>query len=211
MRCKESEVRHLSDSFLAGVLIGALVGLIGCEEQVRTDPEPTVQTEENDSVTAPAPVEKGPAAKENVRIEQIKLAVELDSLPGPLADNSRCHACHANFKNEALTSVHAQANIGCTRCHGASDAHRSDEDTVTPPDVMFPKAKITSFCTGCHTGDPMNIPAHQAVLTQADPPKSYCTDCHGEHRLNYRTRKWDKTTRNLIKDDRVLKLSDEIK
>ena len=136
--------------------------------------------------------------------------MELESPPGPIADNSLCHTCHVNFIKEALVSVHARANIGCARCHGASNAHRSDEDTITPPDIMFPKARIKSFCLGCHTEDSLNIPAHETMLTETDPLNACCTDCHGEHRLDYRTRKWDKVTRNLIKDQRVRRLSDDM-
>jgi hypothetical protein len=204
-------VGHLKYSLRIGVLIGVLIGLISCEEQVKTNPEPTLQTEENKPIVENLPAEKKTAIKEHAPAEPIKPIVELDILPDSIADNGPCVACHLNFKNEPLTTVHAQANIGCTQCHGPSEAHRTDEDNITPPDVMFTKAQIKSSCSGCHTGDSMNIPAHKSVIPQADPLKAFCTDCHGEHHLNYRTRIWDKTTRNLIKDDRVLKLSDEIR
>jgi hypothetical protein len=204
-------VRHLRYSLQVGVLIGALAGLISCEEQVKTDPEPILQIDENKPIVENPLVAENTAVKENTQAEPIKPTVELDVLSDSNVDNGPCFACHVNFKNEALTTVHAQTNIGCTQCHGLSEAHRSDEDNVTPPDVMFLKVEVKSFCMGCHIGDSMNIPDHESVITQTDPLKACCTDCHGEHRLNYRTRKWDKTTRNLIKDERVLKLSDEIR
>jgi hypothetical protein len=56
----------------------------------------------------------------------------------------------------------------------------------------------------------MNIPAHKSIIEEVDPLKACCTNCHGEHRLNYRTREWDKVTRSLIKDRSVRRLSDEI-
>ena len=123
---------------------------------------------------------------------------EYDQPDGPVADNSRCYVCHINYEDEALAFVHARANIGCEQCHGVSDAHCSDEDNITPPDIMYPAEKINSFCKSCHP---------TATLGGG---KKYCTDCHGNHRLSYRTRKWDKTTGELIEDDKVRMLTDEM-
>lgn len=212
----EFYVMHLKDLIIALVLTGASISLIGCEETIKADPDPVTQTEESLSVEQTNPVEEITPTEERIPLELnsqeelIVTAVELDPTPGPIADNSLCLTCHLNFKKETLTLIHAQANIGCARCHGASDAHRLDEDTVTPPDVMFPKDKIKFFCMSCHTEDLINIPLHKTVMAEGEPVKAGCTDCHGEHRLNYRTRKWDKVTRNLIKDERVRKLSDEM-
>ena len=36
-----------------------------------------------------------------------------------------------------MVAVHAKENVGCMKCHGASRAHRNDEDNVTAPDKMF--------------------------------------------------------------------------
>lgn len=203
-------MRRLKDFLPAVALAGLISGLIGCEVENRAEPEPLLRTGEDRPVEESTPTEEKTLGEQSPQVEEIIPAVELDLLPGPVADNTLCFACHVNFMKESLTSVHAQANVGCAQCHGASDAHRSDEDTITPPDIMFPKAKIKSFCLGCHGGDSMNIPAHKPVIAEADPLKGCCTDCHGEHRLNYRTRKWDKITRNLIKDRSVRRLSDEI-
>ena len=63
---------------------------------------------------------------------------------------------------------------------------------------MYPAEKINSFCKSCHP---------DAKLGEG---KKYCTDCHGEHRLSYRTRKWDKATGKLIEDDNVRMLTDEM-
>ena len=127
---------------------------------------------------------------------------------GPVADNSRCHVCHINYEDEKLAVVHAQANIDCEQCHGASDAHCSDEDNITPPDIMYPMAKINSFCMGCHPGDKISS-LHKSFLAGTTKEK-YCTDCHGKHRLIYRTRKWDKTTGELIQDDKVRMTTDDM-
>ena len=206
-------MRRVRDSLLAFVLAGALVGFAACEYKSSRQPEPPWLRK------ASSPAEQlnllDLLADQNepeppLPLEESAPVAEPNSPPRPVADNSRCHVCHINFKNEALSFVHAQASIGCEHCHGASDAHRSDEDNITPPDVMFPKAKITSFCRSCHPGDTIDTAAHKSVMAEIDPLKACCTDCHGEHRLNYRTRKWDKVTRELIKDDRVRMLTDEM-
>ncbi|MBN1845580.1 MAG: hypothetical protein JW810_07845 [Sedimentisphaerales bacterium] len=114
-----------------------------------------------------------------------------DQANGPAADNSRCYVCHINFDGEALTATHARGNVGCEDCHGASNAHCSDEDNITPPDRMFAKASINSFCRSCHPSAKLGA------------GKDYCVQCHGTHRLEHRTRTWDKQTGELIKDDKV--------
>jgi len=127
-------------------------------------------------------------------------AEELPAPTGPVADNSRCHVCHINYEEEDLAVVHARANVSCEQCHGA-------EDNITPPDIMFPMAKINSFCMGCHPRDKISS-LHDSFLAGITKEK-YCTDCHGDHRLIYRTRKWDKTTGKLIQDDKVRMMTDE--
>ncbi len=121
---------------------------------------------------------------------------ELAPPTGPVADNFRCYVCHINYEDEELAVQHARADIGCEQCHGASDAHCSDEDNITPPDIMFPMAKINSFCMGCHPRDKISS-LHNSFFAGTTKEK-YCTDCHREHRLVYRTRKWDKATGELI-------------
>ncbi len=136
---------------------------------------------------------------------------------GPVADNSRCFVCHANydFNEEKLALAHAQANIGCVRCHGDSSRHSTDEDGLTAPDRMFPQAHIRFNCLGCHDWvkliasdktkqdrvDLKEKPDHQAVLDGTATDKKICTDCHGEHRLTHRTRRWNKRTSELIYRD----------
>jgi hypothetical protein len=210
-------VGHLRDCLSAVVLAGALIVLMGCEPQAPTARRPAAHVQQRGQVDANSPAAQPIPAKPAAPVvaqsvppmEQPVAVVEPNAAPGPPADNSLCFACHVNFKKESLTVVHAQGGVGCTRCHGPSDGHRLDEDSVTPPDVMFAKSQIKAFCTACHVGKAMDIPAHQTVLAEPDPLKACCTDCHGEHRLNYRTRRWDRITRRLIKDERVRRLSDE--
>lgn len=152
------------------LLLGcAVVVVVSCRQH--TNEEPLLLMDKGDSIEDYAPPD------------------------GPVADNSRCYVCHINYEDEALAFVHAQANIGCEQCHGSSDAHCSDEDNITPPDIMYPAEKINSSCKGCHP------------TAKLGGSKKYCTDCHGEHRLSYRTRKWDKATGELIEDDKVRMLT----
>lgn len=154
------------------VLVAASVVLVGCKEQAVQAPPPLLEDGKSDENPLPN--------------------------TGPVADNSRCYVCHINYEQEKLTSSHAKAGIGCERCHGASDAHCSDKDNNTPPDIMYPAEKVNSFCKSCHPNSNLS------------GGKKFCTDCHGEHRLGHRTKKWDKTTGELIKDDKVSMLMGEI-
>lgn len=136
---------------------------------------------------------------------------ELAPPTGPVADNFRCHVCHINYEDEELAVQHARADIGCEMCHGACDAHCNDEDNITPPDIMYPAAKIIPFCLDCHPKDEIDTQEHEQhelFFAGLEPEKKYCTDCHGEHRLSYRTRKWDKVTGELIEDDKVRMLNE---
>ena len=160
-------------------MVTIVVAIVACEQQVKEEP--------------PLLLEEQP-----LLLEDPPLLLEEEEETGPVADNSRCHVCHINYSEEALAVTHARANISCEQCHGSSDAHCSDEDNITPPDIMYPAEKINAFCKSCHP---------DAKLGRG---KKFCTDCHGEHRLSHRTRKWDKATGELIKDDNVRMLTDEM-
>jgi hypothetical protein len=110
------------------------------------------------------------------------------------ADNSRCFVCHANYMQEQIAVRHANAGIGCARCHGAGDAHIADESWAsggkgTPPDRMYPRDKLNPACMHCHTKAKIDEPQHQGVLADTEG-KQVCTDCHGNHRLPQRRTKW---------------------
>ena len=180
---EEIFVRYLKYYFLTFVLTGASFVLVGCKEQAGH--EPPLLLEEQ--------VDQEPL----LLLDEATADEDLGSSTGSVADNSRCYVCHINYQDDELASKHAKADIGCERCHGASNAHCSDEDNITPPDIMYPAEKINSFCKSCHP---------KAQLGG----KKYCTDCHGEHRLSHRTRKWDKATGKLIKDDKVRMMTDEM-
>jgi hypothetical protein len=165
-------MRHFRYCLSTFVSVIVAFGLAACKEQQKQEPP--------------------------LLLEEVSVTEELSSPTGPVADNSRCHVCHINYEGEELVFIHSQANISCEQCHGASDAHCSDEDNITPPDIMYPANKINSSCKSCHPDGKLS------------GGKKYCTDCHGEHRLSYRTRKWDKTTGELIEDDKVRMLTDEM-
>ena len=120
------------------------------------------------------------------------------------ADNSPCFVCHVNYQDEELARGHAQAGTGCVDCHGPSFAHRNDENNTTPPDVIYPAAKIEGACQSCHPQH--DVPAGKVIAAwqkrgsrKTDPKSIVCTDCHGHHRLAIRTVRWNKVTRELIK------------
>ena len=113
---------------------------------------------------------------------------------GEGADNSRCYVCHINYVRETLAATHARAKIGCARCHGPSDAHIADESWAsggngTAPEIMYPRAKINSFCLSCHPVAKIGAERHKGVLAGTGKQK-HCTDCHGKHRLPKRRCKW---------------------
>jgi hypothetical protein len=128
-----------------------------------------------------------------------------DSAPAAAAtraDNSYCLVCHANYQKEQLAARHAKAGAGCMKCHGSSDAHSSDEDGLTPPDILYPKETINPSCMTCHPESRIAAKrSHKEVLAAGS--RQVCTDCHGDHRLKVRTRRWDKRTGRLIADDGV--------
>ena len=173
-------MRYLIYCFLMIVLVGASVILISCKEQTSREP-PSLLDQQAD--------------KEPLLLLQDSNSNEN---PGPLADNSRCYVCHINYEVEELTSMHAKADVGCERCHGTSDAHCSDKDNMTPPDIMYPADKVNSSCNSCHPDGKLG------------GGKKYCTDCHGEHRLSHRTRRWDKATGKLIGEHEVQMQTDEV-
>ncbi len=112
--------------------------------------------------------------------------------PLPLADNGRCHVCHLNFAKEELSLRHAQANVGCAKCHGVSDAHIADESWAsggngTAPDIMYPREKINAGCMKCHAA--IDALKHKAFLAGTSEQK-LCTECHGKHHMASRKCKW---------------------
>ena len=176
--------------FFLLVLWAVLFSVVACGRTIRQEP-PSVRSPEANS-------EQVVSEKPPLLLNEGDGARDISRRTRPVADNSRCHVCHMNYEDEELAVVHARANIGCEKCHGSSDAHCSDEDHLTPPDVMYPLTKINPSCMECHTRDRIDIMPHQPIFdgTASDGAK-HCTDCHGSHRLARRTRAWDKATGKL--------------
>jgi hypothetical protein len=120
----------------------------------------------------------------------------------PPADNSFCYVCHINYDGEKLARNHERAGIGCAECHGRSYAHSGDENNITPPEIMYPKAKINPSCLHCHPRDKIGeVETHEHVFSGDPGQEKHCTDCHGKgHRLNIRTVRWDKASGALLKE-----------
>lgn len=184
--------------FVMVILAAVAAAGTGCD-QIRANPRPATSTELKAS-------EETKASQEAVTHDEPPLLLEdeplllLDNGPdaglsgGPMVDNSRCHVCHINYMQEELAVVHSRANIGCADCHGDCDAHIADEswswgENGTPPGIMYPRAKINSFCMGCHPKDKMPNKQHNPFFAGI-PEEKYCTDCHGDHRLTHRKCKW---------------------
>jgi len=155
-------------------LPAALVLLLGCyAARPTTDPPP-----------AAAP------AKEEAKTDPVS--------------NSRCHVCHMNYEDEPLAVYHAEHGVGCESCHGESDAHCGDENNITPPDRMYPRHTIARSCMACHGLSKLQRKPkeHAAILPDPKKAEKVCTDCHGKHRLEHRTTRWDKATGKLLPADK---------
>lgn len=118
-------------------------------------------------------------------------------------DNSSCYVCHGNMDGEELVVSHGKEGTSCIDCHGASVAHRNDEDNITPPDVMYAPEGVDPMCAKCH--DIHEASARDVIErwqercpAKTDPREIVCTDCHYQHRLAFRTIQWDKQTGELI-------------
>jgi len=118
-------------------------------------------------------------------------------------DNDACYVCHGNYKTEEFVVYHGQDEVGCIDCHGESLDHRGDEDNITPPEKMYAPEGVGKTCGACH--EDHDAPAAKVIArwqercpTKTDPKTIVCTDCHGAHRLKFRTVWWDKKTGKLI-------------
>jgi hypothetical protein len=101
---------------------------------------------------------------------------KFDNIPAP---NSACFVCHANFEEDRITRKHVREDVLCATCHGPSLAHRSDEDNVTTPDVMFTRGEVDAACLKCHE---RHRPQKRKKRGEGKPPpNAICTDCHGSH------------------------------
>ena len=134
--------------------------------------------------------------------------------PREAADNSFCYVCHANYEGEKLVKVHEAEGVGCETCHGMSDKHSQDEDSLVPPDVIFAPAKVASYCGQCHEKRDLldGDESHEKFFAGQVEPEKTCTSCHDmKHTLKVRTRRWDKETRKIEWYDGVRMMQQENK
>ena len=121
-----------------------------------------------------------------------------------VADNSYCYVCHDDYDGEEFTGMHKAVGVACTACHGDSEKHADDEEHLTAPSVMYPGQTINASCTSdeCHSETLLKKHrGHRPFYAGAESNRKYCTDCHGKHRLDKRTRTWNKTTGKLTWTD----------
>jgi len=184
-----------------GLIMGSLLLVFAANCSSKKEPEESSTKSEAEEVTVERRIEDA-AVKEQASYESF-------------VANPFCRACHLDFDEEELALDHELGGIGCERCHGESERHRSDEDNVTPPEIMYPKAKINPTCMMCHPRHEIQeIEDHEPLLAGAETifdedfeastsgaaeAKPYCTDCHGkEHRMKVRIVRWNKATGELI-------------
>jgi hypothetical protein len=170
--------------------IGVLLVTWGCKQPTSTSLPQTQATTSHHPVTVAQ--ESSPAPEAAPLLLEEEPAGETSAKPA--ADNSRCFVCHVNYRQEKLAVTHAKADVGCVRCHGASDAHIADESWAsggngTAPERMYRRDQINPSCLHCHSQDKLNPAQHVAVLADTQG-KQVCTDCHGTHRLPQRRCKW---------------------
>lgn len=199
--------------FVMGSLL--LVFAANCSFERKTTGVSGLKQAEEISVEHQAKEETAEEETEEVSVERQvkeKPAEEEDEEKNFVA-NLFCSACHYAFSDEELALNHERSGIGCERCHGESERHRSDEDNITPPEIMYPKAKINPTCMMCHPRVKIkHVSDHASLLAGAETifdkdtdesngQKKYCTDCHGkEHRMNVRTIRWNKATGELLEE-----------
>jgi hypothetical protein len=68
---------------------------------------------------------------------------------------------------------------------------------------MYAPGDIGKMCGKCqkeHKAAAVKVIARwqERCPAKTDPKKIVCADCHGRHRMNFRTVWWDKKTRKLI-------------
>ena len=193
MKLTKAPCATLSVSIMSGLL---LVLAASCSFQEKgPNPAANRQTQE-------APV-----------VEKIEPVSQLEPDPeiNPFTANQFCFACHADFDGEEFATRHQKAGIGCERCHGESERHRSDEANITPPELMYPRTRINPTCMMCHPRQRIeHVKMHDVILAgaetifdeqQPEGQKVVCTDCHAKkHKMETRTIRWDKATGKILQD-----------
>jgi hypothetical protein len=61
----------------------------------------------------------------------------------------------------------------------------------------------------CHDQAKLPEEEHAELFADGTDKAKVCTDCHGDHRLPHRTRRWNRETGELIESDAVRMLNDD--
>jgi hypothetical protein len=191
---------------LAVVLMGSrLSGRTTGEEEANQSQSTDARVETAVAKSAPAEaVDSAEAARERekalIEVWQKNITQWKEEGSEDPADNSYCLVCHNNYRREKLVKVHEPVGISCETCHGISDKHSEDEDSLVPPDVLFERSKISLFCGQCHQQDELieSDECHKKFFAGKLDAEKTCLSCHGmEHELKVRTRRWNKVTREV--------------
>ncbi len=177
--------------------------------QEKDDPPAAQQA----AAAGPAPV-KATAEPDQATLDQWR--ANIDKWKGAerrkRADNTYCYVCHAKYAREKLVKTHASRGVGCETCHGRSDKHSQDEDSLVPPDLMFSKAWVAGFCVQCHEKSDLldSDESHRKLFAGELEPDKTCTSCHDiDHVMKVRTRRWNKETRKIEWYDGVRMMQSE--
>jgi len=196
---------------VVGFIMSSLLLLFAanCSFERKTTDDSSLKQAEEISIEQQAKEETAEEETEEVSVEQQvkEESAEEQAEEETFVANLFCSACHYAFGEEELALDHERVGIGCERCHGESERHRSDEDNITPPEIMYPKAKINPTCMMCHPrADIKHVSYHASLLAGAetifdksDSQKKRCTNCHGkDHHIKVRTIRWNKATGELL-------------
>lgn len=195
---------------LRGVRISVLIvsGLLALgAASCSFDKEQKAPVVEEEKVEHSQVFDKGEDEHQHQAEHEPEQKVELGFVANPF-----CYACHADFEGENLVAMHEKAGVGCERCHGESERHRSDEANITPPELMYPRARINPTCMMCHPRDTIKqVSAHDIILEgaetvfdeeQPEGPEKVCTDCHAKnHKMSVRIVRWNKATGEVLKTE----------
>ncbi len=201
-----------TDDGLSGILVVpfllAVSSLLSCTPATESEPGDTqaasLTRKEAASEGGPPPlvVDKGSPLllDEPAEGQETPVAATTEAAAG----NAACFVCHANYRTEWLVSRHAEADVGCVKCHGESAAHQNDENNTTAPEIMYSADKIGPFCRGCHKAPQKDDAGRkEGELDKPDPGRTVCTNCHGDHRMKVRTVIWDKQSGKLLQTNRA--------
>ncbi len=201
-----------SESWKQG-LLGTVIGLLLMATGILFATSVLVLAEEKEpaaKVPVQAKVDSGKSRKPLGKDTKWKVTKPDPSKAVMEADNSYCLVCHVNLEEEELVDIHLPVGVGCETCHGLSDNHSADEDSLTPPEIMWSKERINSRCMTCHSREELLVDKtaaepHREMFqrweepTKAEPGEKYCVQCHGKHRIRNRTREWDQESGKLLK------------